>query len=379
MALRNAERWKDSLKVALGPLLPLLEDDDVNEICVNGYNDVWVKRYSERGFLREPSVSWPSIQSLQTACTRITEVTGRRVNEKKPIYDGRLPGGERINIVVPPACALVAITIRKFPLEPMTLEKLLEFGAIDEAVMEVLAALMDVEVNLLTAGPTGSGKTSMLNALARLVPHTQRIVTDEDVRELQIVQPNWVALETVEAVDEGMEPVEYKHLVKSNLRQTPSRIFVGEVRGPEALYMARAMSTGHVAYGTLHANSGEDALEQAQLMASLEPGIQISWFAMAKLIAKAIQIVVFVDLFEDGSKKVREIIEVDQPGVEIVNSMDTRFRTRCLVKWETRGVEEVKGKPRLVGGWVFPEPPSERLSTKLKARNIKWPWGKYTN
>lgn len=378
MALRNAERWKDSLKVAMGPLMPLLEDDDVNEICVNGFNDVWVKRYSVSGFMQVEGISWPSVQSLQTACTRISEVTGRRVNEKKPIYDGRLPGGERINIVVPPACAKVSITIRKFPLEPMTLDKLeLEYHAMDRNVRDMLEAFMALHLNLISAGPTGSGKTSLLNALARIIPSNERIVTDEDVRELQVIQPNWVALETVEGGPE-QDAVEIKHLAKSNLRQTPSRIIVGEVRGDEALYLLRALSTGHVGYGTVHANSAEDALEQLQLLASLTPGIQVSWFGLAKLVAKAIQIVVFPDVMEDGTKKIREIVEVDDPGVEVLNALDTRYRTRCLAKWETQDVVEVNGKPRLVGGWVFPERPSKALELKLKAKGMAWPWDLYT-
>ena len=374
MALRNAEGWDQKLKVALGPLLPLLEDDDVNEICVNGFEDVWVKRYSVSGFLPATGVRWPSVQSLQTACTRISEVTGRRVNEKKPIYDGRLPGGERINIVVPPACAKVAVTIRKFPLEPMTLDKLeLEYGAMDRNVRDMLEAFMALHLNLISAGPTGSGKTSLLNALARIIPADERIVTDEDVRELQIIQPNWVALETVEGGQES-EAVEIKHLAKANLRQTPSRIIVGEVRGDEALYLLRALSTGHTGYGTVHANSAEDALEQLQLLASLTPGIQVSWFGLAKLVAKAIQIVVFPDVMEDGSKKIREIVELDDPGVEVLNALDTRYRTRCLAKWVTTDVAEGNGKPRLVGGWIFPEGPSKALELKLRAKGMAWPW-----
>ena len=377
MGLRHPERWKDALKVAVGPLMPLLEDDDVNEICVNGFDDVWVKRYSQSGFMRMGGVTWPTVQSLQTACTRITEVTGRRVNAKKPIYDGRLPGGERINIVVPPACANVSITIRKFPLEPMTLDKLeLDYHAMDHNIRQMLEAFMAVHCNLISAGPTGSGKTSLLNALARIVPSDERIVTDEDVRELQIIQPNWVALETVEATEDG-EAVEIKHLAKSNLRQTPSRIIVGEVRGDEALYLMRALSTGHVGYGTVHANSAVDALEQLQLLASLTPGIQVSWFGLAKLVAKAIQVVVFPDVFEDGSKKIREIIEVDTPGVEVLNGMDTQFRTRCLARWESTGIAEVDGKRRLEGGWVFPERPSKGLELKLKGKGMPWPWDVY--
>lgn len=364
----------------MGPLMPLLEDDDVNEICVNGFNDVWVKRYSQGGFMRVEGITWPSIQSLQTACTRITEVTGRRVNQDKPIYDGRLPGGERINIVVPPACAKVSITIRKFPLEPMTLDKLEKsYHAMDASIRQMLEAFMAVHVNLISAGPTGSGKTSLLNALARIVPSDERIVTDEDVRELQIIQPNWVALETVEPTNPDMDAVEIKHLAKSNLRQTPSRIIVGEVRGDEALYLLRALSTGHVGYGTVHANSAEDALEQLQLLASLTPGIQVSWFGLAKLVAKAIQIVVFPDVFEDGSKKIREIIEVDNPGVEVVNALDTRFRTRCLARWKTNEVIQVDGRPRLVGEWIFPERPSAALELKLKGRGMAWPWELYEN
>ena len=139
----------------------------------------------------------------------------------------------------------------------------------------------------------------------------------------------------------------------------------------------RALSTGHVGYGTVHANSAVDALEQLQLLASLTPGIQVSWFGLAKLVAKAIQVVVFPDVFEDGSKKIREIIEVDTPGVEVLNGMDTQFRTRCLARWESTGIAEVDGKRRLEGGWVFPERPSKGLELKLKGKGMPWPWDVY--
>jgi pilus assembly protein CpaF len=204
------------------------------------------------------------------------------------------------------------------------------------------------------------------------------VITDEDTRELQVVQPNHVALETVEAVDDDMMAVQYHHLVKANLRQNPDWIVVGEVRAEEALFLLRAMSTGHCAMGTVHANDAVDGLDQVHLLSALTPGVQLSWFGLAKLVGKAVDIVICMKRYdEDGTVKVQEIMEVLKPGVEVVNEMETRYRTRSLVRYVPSKVIVEDGEERLLGDWIFPEPPSERLVERFRNLDVEFPWSMF--
>jgi Flp pilus assembly CpaF family ATPase len=236
--------WSEALRTALFPLLGLFEDPRITEIEANGFDDVWVKGAPWPGH-RRTNVRWSSQEDFRLACIRAAEVIGRQVSEASPLCNARLPGGERVNIAVPPACARIALTIRLFPAETLTFDKLEELGSVDGKVRTVLESLVLARKSILIAGGTGSGKTSLLNAMSQVIPRHERIVTIEDARELQIQQPNWVAMETVEPYQEGGTRVAIGDLVKNALRQTPDRIVVGEVRGEEAFYLLRALSTGH--------------------------------------------------------------------------------------------------------------------------------------
>lgn len=375
MALKHPERWEQRLLTSLQPILPLLEDDSITEIEVNGFNHVRAKGHSWRGHRLMNGVRWPSRESLLTACTRISEVTGRIVNDKRPLYDGRLPDGSRINIVVAPSCELVSLTIRKFPSETMSLEKLLGYGALSRELIQILHTLILARKNILVSGGTNSGKTSLLNALSRLIPDEERVVTVEDSRELQIKQPNWVALETVQAYKEGMVDVPIRALVKNTLRMTPDRIVVGECRGDEALDLLRAFSTGHSGgLSTVHANSAGDALDQVQLLAQFGVSGGVSGATVAQLVARAIDIVIQVKQFEeDDSRKVAEIIEVERPlGVRIQDGA-AQYLFRSLARYEVAGVETVGENPRIVGRWVYPEAPSGLLQATLQFKCLPWP------
>lgn len=375
MALKHPERWEQRLLTSLQPILPLLEEESVTEIEVNGFNHIRAKGHRWRGHRVMEGIRWPCRESLITACTRISEVTGRIVNDKRPLYDGRLPDGSRINIVVAPSCELVSITIRKFPAETMSLEKLLGYGALNPEVIEILHSLILARKNILVSGGTNSGKTSLLNALSRLIPEEERIVTVEDSRELQIKQANWVALETVQAFKEGMVDVPIRALVKNTLRMTPDRIVVGECRGDEALDLLRAFSTGHSGgLSTVHANSAADALDQIQLLAQFGVSGGVSGATVAQLVARAIDIVVQVKQYEeDDSRKVAEIIEVERPyGVRIQDGA-AQYLVRSLVRYEVTGVERNGEDARILGRWVHPEPPSGPLQATLQFKGLPWP------
>ena len=375
MGLRNADKWKDELRVAVGPIMGLLSDDTVTEIEVNAWDWVAAKGSGWKGHKRIEGVRWTSAKSLETALTVMAEVSGRVVSDRKPLYDGRLPGGERVNIAMRPTCDRAAITIRKFPAEVLSLEKLLGYGSISEEVRQMLRGLVLAKKNIIVAGGTNSGKTSLLNAMSRIIPEHERIVTVEDNRELQIVQDNWVALETVQPWAADVDEVTLAQLVKNTLRMTPDRIIVGEVRGEEALYLLRAFSTGHSGgFGTVHSNSAEDALDQLQLLAQFAPVGGTTAAAIAGLVGRAIDIVIHVHQFEeDDSRKVDQIIELERPGVQISESGRIQYRYRNLMRYEVASVEEVGGKPSIVGGWTFPQAPSQALRNTLRFKKLDWP------
>lgn len=372
--------------LALGPIIPLLEDDAVTEIEVLDFDHVRVKGYRWKGHHRMEGVAWPTPQMLKVACSSIAEVSERVVNDENPLFDGRLPGGERINIVVPPCSPTVLMTIRKFPKEAMTIEKLLGYGSINEEIANMLRGLVSVRKNIIVAGGTESGKTSLLNALSLVIPDTEKPVTVEDARELQMQNPIWQALETLKPWKSGMKEVSISDLVKNTLRMSPDRIVVGEVRGEEALYLLRAFSTGHSGgMGTVHSNSAADALDQLQLLASFANVGGAGGAAIASLVARAVDIVLFVKkIEEDGSRKLTQIIEVDRPrGVVFMPSGEVKYRYRVLAQYKSTGYngKNEYGRPIVVGRWEYPHCPSAFLRRSIEFRmnepgstaKIHWP------
>ena len=361
--LSRTAGWSDGLRTALFPLLGLIDDPRITEIEANGFDDVWVKGAPWRGH-RKTNVSWSSQEDFRLACIRAGEVIGRKVSETSPLCNARLPGGERVNIAVPPACAQIALTIRLFPAETLTFDKLVEFGSMDTAVRTMLESLVLARKSILIAGGTGSGKTSLLNAMSQVIPSHERIVTIEDARELQIQQPNWVAMETVEPYQEGGTRVTIGDLVKNALRQTPDRIVVGEVRGEEAFYLLRALSTGHGGgLGTIHANDGEDALHQLQLLAQMADVGGLTAATVASMVGRAVDAVVYQGYFEEGNaRRVSEVLELERPGVVVSRGGGIEYRYRRLLEWKAGGES-----------WEYPQRPTAGLLASLERKKLPWP------
>jgi pilus assembly protein CpaF len=364
MALRNPERWDSALLSALHPVRELLEDERVTEIEVNGFDDVWIKGEGIRGHQRVEGPGWADLQDFTTACTRISDVIQRRINQERPVLNGRLPGGERVNIVIPPACEKASMTIRKFPQDTMTMERLLEYGSVNPAIVTMARSLVKARKSILVGGGTGAGKTSTLNALSRLVPLHERVVTVEDARELQIQNPNWVALETVEPYREGVAPVVIGDLVRNCLRMTPDRIVVGEVRGDEAFFLIRALSSGHGGgFGTIHCNDALSALRQLQLLAQMAPVGGLTSAAVAEMVGEAIDVVFYQALDEeDGKRRVTEVIEILKPGVMVSERGGMEYQARRLAKWNP-----------WVRDWTFPQRPSHTFLRSIQLVELEWP------
>lgn len=356
--------WPDGLLSALTPILELLADERVTEIEANGYDDIWVKGSGWRGHRRAAGVRWHDRADFEIACIRISDVIGRALSKRTPLLNARLPGGERVNIAIAPACDRIAMTIRKFPAETMTFDILERKGTVDRPVRALCEGLVVTRQSILVAGGTGAGKTSLLNALSRLIPPHERVVTIEDARELQIQQPNWVAMETVEPYEQGALPVTIGDLVRNALRQAPDRIIVGEVRGEEAFYLLRALSTGHGGgFGTIHANDGEDALHQLQLLAQMAPIAGLSAQVVAAMVGRAVDVVIYQRHFEEENvRRIAEVIELAHPGVRFGPGGEIAYETRRLAIWNSDAHE-----------WSFPEEPSANLLRALAAKGVGWP------
>ena len=356
-------RWSDALVGALTPILELLVDEEVTEIEANAFDEVWVKGHGWRGHKRIQGVGWSDEPDFLLACVRVGEVIGRTVSRRTPLLNGRLPGGERVNVVIPPACERIALTIRKFPAETMTFDILERKGSLNRAVRDLCEGLVLARQSILVAGGTSAGKTSLLNALSRVIREDERIITIEDARELQIQQPHWVALETVEPYEAGAHPVTIGDLVRNALRQTPDRIIVGEVRGEEAFYLLRAFSTGHGGgFGTIHSNDAEDGLHQLQLLAQMAPVAGLTAQVVASMVGRAVDVVVYQRHFqESGARRIVEVIELEKPGVAVGPSGEIGYRYRRLVQWNAE--TEI---------WEFPQGPSARLRHGLAAAGCRW-------
>jgi len=356
--------WPRELVSAMTPILGLLLDDGVTEIEANAFDDVWVRGARWQGHRRAPGVRWADKADFEITCVRISDLIGRRVSRATPLLNARLPDGSRVNIAIPPACERIALVIRKFPAETMTFDVLEAKGSVDAEVRQVCEALVLARRSILVAGGTGAGKTSLLNALSRMIPAHERIVTIEDARELQIQQPNWVAMETVEPYEAGVAPMTMGDLVRNALRQTPDRIVVGEVRGEEAFYLLRAFSTGHGGgFGTIHANGAEDALHQLQLLAQMAPVAGITSQGIAAMVGRAVDVVVYQALFEDeGVRRVVEILELEHPAAVVRDNGSIDYAHRTLVRWDAAART-----------WRFPDPPSPELARTLKRKRLPWP------
>ncbi len=316
-------RLIDELKnelLGLGPLEPLLHDDAITDIMVNGYDQVYVET---RGKLHKTEVAFQDDQHLMLIIDRIVSKVGRRVDEASPMVDARLPDGSRINAIVPPlAIDGPALSIRRFGRQRFRIEDLVAKEALTTEMMDFLAAAARSRLNVMVCGGTGSGKTTLLNCLSAFIPENERIVTIEDSAELRLQQPHVVRLETRPPNLEGKGEVTQRDLVRNCLRMRPDRIIVGEVRGAEVIDMLQAMSTGHDgSIATVHANSTRECLSRLEMMMLLA-GYSIPQRAMRQQISSAINLIVHVNRYPDGTRKITRISEISGMEGEVVMMQD---------------------------------------------------------
>jgi len=293
----------------LGVLGSIIIDPDVTEIMINGHKDIFIEK---EGRLFKLDSQFESRRELEIIITKFVSRAGRAVNESQPIVDFRLEDGSRVNVVMQPvALNGPIVTMRRFPKEAMTIEKLIEFGSITTEVSQILKLLVKAKYNIFVCGGTGSGKTTFLNALSNFIPSDERIITIEDSAELQIKNiNNLVQLETRNAGADGKGAITIRDLIKSALRMRPERIVVGEVRGAEALDMLQAMNTGHDgSLSTGHANGASDILSRLETMV-LQGASGLPLEAIRQQIASAIDIIIHLSRLRDRSRKTMEIVEV---------------------------------------------------------------------
>ena len=348
-ALNNAERKAlvsdvlDEL-LGLGPIEPLLKDPTITDILINGASQVFVERY---GVLETSPVRFKDERHLLRIIQKIVSAVGRRIDESSPMVDARLADGSRVNAIVPPlAIDGASMSIRKFARVPISMDRLIEIGSVPASVAEVLKAIVKARRNVLISGGTGSGKTTMLNAMSAFIDGRERIVTIEDSAELQLQQEHVVRLETRPPNIEGRGEISQRELVKNALRMRPDRIIVGEVRAGEAFDMLQAMNTGHDgSMTTVHANTARDALSRIEQMIGMS-GIDIPARAARSQIASAINVVIQVGRLSDGRRKILSVSELTGMEGEVVTMQEIfRFRQtgvspegQVLGKFEATGI-----------------------------------------
>lgn len=336
MAIQKSELKKeifDSIR-GLDILENMLQDKEISEIMINGTDSIFIER---RGFIEKYEGKFSSKERLNDIIQQIVSKMNRRVNEASPIVDSRLKDGSRVNIVLDPiAINGPVVTIRKFPEERVTMNKLISIGSISKEVADFLKILVISKYNIFLSGGTSSGKTTFLNALSNYIPKDERVITIEDSAELQLQNiSNLVRLEARQANEEGENEISIRDLIRSSLRMRPDRIIVGEVRGAEAFDMLQAMNTGHDgSLSTGHANSPEDMLSRLQMMVLMGANIPIS--AIKSQIAAGVDVIVHLGRIRDKSRKVLEITEVI--GVE-----EDKIITNTLFKFqeENNNVNEI--------------------------------------
>jgi pilus assembly protein CpaF len=317
--------------LGFGPLEPLLRDDLITDIMVNGPYQVYIER---KGKLELSDVKFRDNAHVMAIATRIVTGVGRRVDESSPICDARLPDGSRVNVIAPP-CAIrgTSISIRKFSQKKITLDTMLSTNNISDALCKVLKICGAIRLNIVISGGTGSGKTTMLNAVSRMISHGERIVTIEDAAELQLQQPHVVPLETRHANLEGEGEISMRDLVKNALRMRPDRIILGEVRGPEAFDLLQAMNTGHDgSMGTLHANTPREALTRLENMIGMA-GINLPSKAVRTQIASAVNLIIQISRMRDGVRRVTHVTEVVGMEGDVIITQD-------LFTFEFKGEDE---------------------------------------
>lgn len=303
-----------------GPLEPLLRDDSVSEVMVNNYDLIFVER---EGRLERADASFVDNAHLLRIIDKIVSQVGRRIDESSPMVDARLPDGSRVNAIIPPLSLRgPTLTIRKFSRDPYTMDDLINFGSLTPQAAQFLAACVKGKLNVLISGGTGTGKTTMLNAMSSFVPEDERIVTIEDAAELQLQQQHVITLESRPPNIEGQGEIRIRELVRNALRMRPDRIIVGEVRGAETLDMLQAMNTGHEgSLTTIHANAPRDALARLETLV-LTSGVDLPLRAIREQTSSAFDVLVQISRLVDGSRRVTHITEVLRMESDVITLQD---------------------------------------------------------
>jgi len=328
--------------LGFGPLEPLLADDTVTEIMVNGPKNVYIER---AGNLLRSNVTFEDEDHVLRVLDRIVAPLGRRIDESSPTVDARLPDGSRVNGVIRPiALCGPTITIRKFSRRPFTVEDLIRFGSMTPEIAEFLRACVIARLNIVVSGGTGSGKTTLLNVLSGFIPNDERILTIENAAELQLRQEHVVSLESRPPNIEGRGEISIRDLVVNSLRMRPDRIVVGECRSGEALDMLQAMNTGHDgSLTTAHSNSPRDTLSRLEVMC-LMAGMELPVRAIREQIASAVDLIVHQERIRDGSRKITKVTEVQGMEGDVITMSD-------VFEFEQTGIEagKVIGRIRPTG------------------------------
>lgn len=345
--------------LGFGPLEPLLSDESITEIMVNGHKNLYVER---KGKLYRVPVAFESDEHLMRIIDRIVAPLGRRIDESSPYVDARLPDGSRVNAVIPPISLVgPTLTIRKFSKKPITVEQYIGFAAITPEAMEFMKACVIARLNIVISGGTGSGKTTFLNILSGFIPPDERILTIENAAELQLRQEHVVTLESRPANIEGKGEVTIQHLVVNALRMRPDRIVVGEIRDEAALDMLQAMNTGHDgSMTTCHSNGPRDTLARLETM-TLMAGMDLPVRAIREQIASAVNVVCHLERLRDGSRKVVAISEVQGMEGDIITMTD-------LFVFEQTGIENGKVVGRLRATGLRP-----KFMDRIEAAGISLP------
>jgi pilus assembly protein CpaF len=347
--------------IGYGPLEPLLNDSGISEILVNGPDEIYVE---VSGRLRLTDARFRDSDHVMQIIDRIVREVGRHIDEGSPMCDARLPDGSRVNAIIPPlAIDYPALSIRKFRKDVLGMEELVnDFGSFTDEIAVVLQACVKARLNILISGGTGSGKTTLLNILSGCIPRNERIVTIEDSAELQLRQPHTVRLETRPPNIEGEGEITQYDLLKNSLRMRPDRIILGEVRGKEALDMLQAMNTGHEgSMSTIHANSPRDAISRLETMIAMG-GVELPQSAMRQQIASAIDVIVQVNRFSDGSRKLTSLSEVMGMEGDTVTMQE-------IFLFEQQGIAE----DGTVGGHHVPTGVQPHFMQRVKTTGIELP------
>jgi pilus assembly protein CpaF len=302
------EVFEQTVLQFFAPIVPFLEDPAVSEVMINGPDQIYIEK---RGKLELTSARFATREALLAALRNLSQYVGKHVSEERPILEGRFPDGSRVEALLPPiAPDGPHVAIRRFFKETLTVERLVEFGSMPELAAECLKAFVSAKLNILIAGGTGSGKTSMLNALSSFIPDGERVVVIEDSREIQFQKPHVVQLEARPAQPKGGGAVTIRDLFRATLRMRPDRVIVGEIRGGEALDIVQAMTSGHGGcMGTLHASYPRDTLTRLETMAMMSD-IEMPLSALRSQIGSGVELIVQVSRLQDGSRKVTHITEV---------------------------------------------------------------------